>query len=230
VRLFESVLMRLKNAKKPRQKFLCHVMRLLLLRPGHVTFRNLSRYSLYHEQTFARWFVRDFDFVSFNHAAIVEVVAPSHEHVLAFEPRFVPKSGSRPLVSIYAGTVPTAGRTRAWRLPRWRGSMAPITAPMPFVWPRLPPRRAGTRHRRALIPICPISQVSSQRSSSSRSSPWWSMAISANSSSSMASAPWICPWWVRSAAMPTCGTSTRGHVPAAQGDLRSTMGKSQAVL
>jgi hypothetical protein len=87
--------MRLKNTKKPQQKFLCHVMRLLLLRPGHVTFRNLSRYSPYHEQTFARWFVRDFDFVSFNHAAIVEVVAPSHEHVLAFEPRFVPKSGQQ---------------------------------------------------------------------------------------------------------------------------------------
>ena len=93
--LFESVLMRLKSTKKPQQKFLCHVMRLLLLLPGHVTFRNLSRYSPYHEKTFARWFARDFDFVSLNHAAIVEVVAPCHEHVLAFDPSFVPKSGKR---------------------------------------------------------------------------------------------------------------------------------------
>jgi hypothetical protein len=70
-------------------------MRLLLMLPGRVTFRNLSRYSPSHEKTFARWFVRDFDFVSLNHAAIVEVVAPSHEHVLAFDPSFVPKSGKR---------------------------------------------------------------------------------------------------------------------------------------
>ena len=95
MRLFESVLMRLKKTKQPQQKFLCHVMRLLLMLPGRVTFRNLSRYSSYHEKTFARWFARDFDFVSLNHAAIVEVVAPSHEHILAFDPSFVPKSGQR---------------------------------------------------------------------------------------------------------------------------------------
>jgi hypothetical protein len=33
------------------------------------------------------------DFVSLNCAAIVEVVPPSHEHVLAFDPSFVPTSG-----------------------------------------------------------------------------------------------------------------------------------------
>ncbi len=93
MRLFESVLMRVKKPKKPQQKFLCHVMRLMLMLPGHVTFRNLSRYSPYHEKTFARWFARDVDFVSLNRAAIVEVVPPSHEYVLAFDPSFVPKSG-----------------------------------------------------------------------------------------------------------------------------------------
>jgi hypothetical protein len=70
-------------------------MRLLLLLPGYVTFRNLSRYSSYPEKTFARWFARDFDFVSLTHAAIGEVVAPCHEHVLAFAPSFIPKSGKR---------------------------------------------------------------------------------------------------------------------------------------
>jgi hypothetical protein len=95
VRLFDSVLMRLKNTKKPQQKFLCHVMRVLLLLPGRVTFRNLSRYSACHEKTFARWFARDFDFVSLNHAAIIEVVPVHHEHVLAFDPSFVPKSGKQ---------------------------------------------------------------------------------------------------------------------------------------
>ena len=93
MRLFESVLRRVKNPKIPQQKFLCHVMHVLLMLPGRVTFRNLSRYSPYHERTFARWFARDFDFVTVNHAAIVEVVPHNHEHILAFDPSFVTKSG-----------------------------------------------------------------------------------------------------------------------------------------
>jgi len=92
--LFESVLMRVQNTKKPQRKFLCHVMRVLLLLPGHVTFRNLSRYSPYHEKTFARWFARDWDVVSLNRAAIVEVVPPHNEHILAFDPSLVSKSGT----------------------------------------------------------------------------------------------------------------------------------------
>src|SRR5262245_17011223 len=79
--------------KKPQQKFLCYVMHVMLLLPGRIPFRNWSRYSPYHEKTFARWLARDVDCVSLNRAAIVEVVPPSHEHVLAVDPSFVPKSG-----------------------------------------------------------------------------------------------------------------------------------------
>jgi hypothetical protein len=32
--------------------------------PGPVTCRNLSRYSPYHEKTFARWYATDFDCLS----------------------------------------------------------------------------------------------------------------------------------------------------------------------
>jgi hypothetical protein len=92
VRLFHRVLMRVKP-KKPQQKLLCHVMHLMLMLPGRITFRNLSRYSPYHEKAFARCFARDVDFVSLNRAAMVEVVSPSHEHVLAFDPSCVPTSG-----------------------------------------------------------------------------------------------------------------------------------------
>jgi hypothetical protein len=53
----------------------------------------VSRDRPYHEKTFARWLACDVDFVSLNRAALVEVVPPSHEHVLAFEPSFVPNSG-----------------------------------------------------------------------------------------------------------------------------------------
>ena len=93
MRLFDSVLMRVKTPKKPQQKFLCHVMRLRLMLPGRVTFRHLSRYRPYHERTFARWLARDVDFVTLNYAAIVAVVPQSHEHILAFDPSFVPQSG-----------------------------------------------------------------------------------------------------------------------------------------
>jgi hypothetical protein len=130
VRLFDSVLMRLKNTKKPQQKFVSHVMRLLLLVPGRVTFRNLSRDSPYHETTFARWFARGFDFVSLNRAAIVEVVSPSHEHVLTFDPSFVPKSGKQTHGLDVFWNSAHSRTEKGWRLPRAPGSMSPIIAPI----------------------------------------------------------------------------------------------------
>ena len=64
--------------------------------PGHATCRNLSRSSPYHERTFARWYARDFDWVSLNKAAITEVVSPAPAQALVMEASFVPKRG-RPL-------------------------------------------------------------------------------------------------------------------------------------
>ena len=49
MRLLQSVLPDLSQTKKPQQKFVAHLLRLLLMLPGHATFRNLSRYSSYHE-------------------------------------------------------------------------------------------------------------------------------------------------------------------------------------
>jgi len=69
-------------------------MRLLLMLPGHVTFRNLSRYSPYHERTFARHFASAVDFVGLNKAAIMRVVPPDHEQALVLDASFVPKSGT----------------------------------------------------------------------------------------------------------------------------------------
>ena len=42
MRLFDSVLRRVKNPKKPQQKFLCHVMRLMLMPPGRNSAYTLS--------------------------------------------------------------------------------------------------------------------------------------------------------------------------------------------
>jgi hypothetical protein len=63
--------------------------------PGPVTFRNLSRYSPYHERTFARWYAKGFDFISLNKAAIQEVVPSAHEQALVMDASFVPKSGKK---------------------------------------------------------------------------------------------------------------------------------------
>src|SRR5437016_6436619 len=63
--------------------------------PGHSTFRTLIRYSAYHERTFARWYARDFDFVSLNKAAIIQVIPPEHAQALVIDASFVSKSGKQ---------------------------------------------------------------------------------------------------------------------------------------
>jgi DDE superfamily endonuclease len=95
MRLLQSVLPTLRQTKKPQQKFVAHLLGLLLMLPGHATFRNLSRYSSYHERTFSRWYARDFDFVSLNKAAITAVLPPAHEQALVIDASFVPKSGKK---------------------------------------------------------------------------------------------------------------------------------------
>jgi DDE superfamily endonuclease len=95
MRLLQSVLPTLRQTKKPQQKFVAHLLRLLLMLPGHATFRNLSRYRAYHERTFARWYARDFEFVSLNKAAITQVIPPEHEQALVIDASFVPKSGQK---------------------------------------------------------------------------------------------------------------------------------------
>ena len=95
MRLFESVLATLPNLQRPQRRFLCHLMRLLLMLPGHATFRNFSRYSPYHEKTFARHFATSVDFVALNKAAIMQVVPPDHEQALVLDASFIPKSGKQ---------------------------------------------------------------------------------------------------------------------------------------
>ena len=95
MRLLQSVLPTLHQTKKPQQKFVAHLLGLLLMLPGHATFRNLSRYSAYHERTLTRWYARDFDFVSLNKAAILHVIPPEHEQALVIDASFVPKSGKK---------------------------------------------------------------------------------------------------------------------------------------
>src|SRR5207248_5972673 len=95
MRLLQNVLYSLKKTKKPQYKFVTHLLGLMLMLPGHATFRNMSRYSPYHERTFSRWYARDFDWVSLNQAAITEAVPPEHDQALVMDASFVPKSGKK---------------------------------------------------------------------------------------------------------------------------------------
>jgi hypothetical protein len=83
------------KTKKSQRTFVAHLIRLLLLLPGHATFRNFSRYSRYHEKTFARQCAKPFDFVALNKAAIMAVVPAEHEQALALDASFIAKSGKR---------------------------------------------------------------------------------------------------------------------------------------
>ena len=95
MRLLQSILVQLKQTKKPQHKFLTHLFGLLLMLPGQATFRNLSRYSPYHEKTFARWYARSFDFVALNQAAITTAIPKTHEQALVIDASCVPKSGKQ---------------------------------------------------------------------------------------------------------------------------------------
>jgi DDE superfamily endonuclease len=95
MRLLQSVLLGFRQTKQPQRTFLAHLFGLLLMLPGHATFRNLSRYSSYDERTFSRWYAREFDFVSLNKTAITRVIPPEQEQALVIDASFVPKSGKQ---------------------------------------------------------------------------------------------------------------------------------------
>jgi hypothetical protein len=95
VRLLQSVLSGLKQTKKPQRKFVTHLLGLMLMLPGHATFRNMSRYSPYHERTFARQYDTNFDWVALNKGAITKVVPSEHDQALVMDASFVSKSGKQ---------------------------------------------------------------------------------------------------------------------------------------
>jgi hypothetical protein len=94
--IIENILGQMK-VSLPQLKFLSHLFSLLLYFQGKANFRNLSRYSDFHEKTFSRHFRKDFDFSLFNRSLVQHIPSqPPSQYplLLALDPSFVSKSGS----------------------------------------------------------------------------------------------------------------------------------------
>lgn len=91
--MIESILNQMAGVGKPQRQFLLVLLMLLSGLRGRANFRNLSRYSDYHEKTFSRWYRRGFDFVEFNRLGLEMTVEPETVLIGAMDCSFIPKSG-----------------------------------------------------------------------------------------------------------------------------------------
>ena len=92
--IVKTVLQQMSNVTKPQRKFMQVLLPLLMCLRGRANFRNLSRYSDYHEKTFSRWYRRDFDFVEFNRLSLLPLNQETETTLIAAtDCSFTPKSG-----------------------------------------------------------------------------------------------------------------------------------------
>lgn len=90
-----AILGKMSGISKCQERFLLHIVRLLLQVRNRVNFTNLSRYGGHAEQYYRKWFSKPFDFGAFNRQ-LVSHFADS-ELIIGFDPSFLPKSGKHTL-------------------------------------------------------------------------------------------------------------------------------------
>lgn len=93
--LLETILEKMSSVNKAQRQFLIVVLTSLMCLRGKANFRNLSRYSDYHEKTYSRWFRRDFDFVRFNQLGLSQINLIDQTLVAAIDCSFINKSGKQ---------------------------------------------------------------------------------------------------------------------------------------
>ena len=92
--IVNTILQQMSNVTQPQVKFMLVLLPLLVCLRGRANFRNLSRYSDYHEKTFSRWYRRHFDFVEFNRLSLLPLCAEEQTTLIAAtDCSFVSKSG-----------------------------------------------------------------------------------------------------------------------------------------
>ena len=116
MRLLQSVLATFPQTKLPQRHFIAHLLGLLLMLPGHATFRHLSRYRFYHERTFGRWDDRPFAFISLNKALMTQVIPPEHQQALIIDTTFMAKTAPTPMALNGSGTAASGTVKKGWRV------------------------------------------------------------------------------------------------------------------
>jgi len=91
--LLETILEQMSSDRYAQRQFLVVVLTSLMCLRNKVNFRNLSRYSDYHEKTYSRGFRRDFDFVKFNQLSLSQIRSSGHTLIAAVDCSFINKSG-----------------------------------------------------------------------------------------------------------------------------------------
>jgi hypothetical protein len=81
--IVKPILQQMSNVTQPQVKFMLVLLPLLVCLRGRANFRNLSRYSDYHEKTFSRWYRRHFDFVEFNRLSRLSLCAEAEPTLIA---------------------------------------------------------------------------------------------------------------------------------------------------
>jgi hypothetical protein len=91
----ELLLSKMNDLDKARNKFLIALFTTILVLRGKMNFRNMSRYSDYHEKTFSRNFRKHFDFSKFNSILIDVAMEADHVCIAGIDCSFIPKSGDK---------------------------------------------------------------------------------------------------------------------------------------
>ena len=194
MRLFESVLAPFTHLQRPQRKFLIHLLRLLLMLPGHVTFRNFSRYSPYHERTFARHFATAVDFGRSTRPRVCGWSRRIMNRRWCSMPVLSLKAVSTRMASPTSGMAPRAARKSAGSVQEVLGHIAAVGSdvrehslmePRVHLWPNPPSAPPGSL---ALWPaLCALPSCCRSRGASADRR--WRSASSASAGSPPRAAP-----------------------------------------
>lgn len=107
-----QILDRISGVAKPQRKFFLTLIASMLITRGRINFLNLSRHSQLSEKTYRRQFRREFDFPSFNRAAINQAQPDEPPQLFAQDTSFSQKSGTQTygLDYFFNGTASRAER------------------------------------------------------------------------------------------------------------------------
>src|SRR5215210_6488156 len=107
-----QILDRLSGVAKPQRKFFLTLIASMLVTRGRINFVSLSRHSRLSEKTYRRQFRKEFNFPSFNKAAIEHALPDEPPHLFAQDTSFSKKSGKQTygLDHFFNGTAARAER------------------------------------------------------------------------------------------------------------------------